>query len=226
MGQSVDEVVWFGSRYRCHPFMGCLDLQELFTACNVLVGKISLHMEEFCGGSSVDRLFFRREILRSQEVWVSPESGFWKINTDASWFELEGVGGISWVVRDSFGSLILAGCEKVVLFWPIKFLDALALIRGLKALVDYFAHGSLFDVLVESDCVNLINAINHKIQDLSKLSSFVEEMGTLAVSAHVVFFCWCMRSANGLVHRLARAAVLSGDWMRFFFCFFLFFFYL
>ncbi|CAK9326241.1 unnamed protein product [Citrullus colocynthis] len=90
LGQSVDEVVWFGSRYRCHPSMGCLDLQELFIACNVLVGKISLHMEEFCGGSSVERLSFRREILRSQEVWVSPESGFWRINTDASWSELEG----------------------------------------------------------------------------------------------------------------------------------------
>ncbi|CAK9329533.1 unnamed protein product [Citrullus colocynthis] len=91
---------------------------------------------------------------------------FWKINTNASWSEPEGAGGISWVVQ--------------------------------------------------SDCVNLINAINLKISDLLELSSFVKEIGALAASAHVVSFCWCLRSANGLAHCLARAVVWSGDWMGFF----------
>ena len=85
------------------------------------------------------------------------------------------------------------------------------MIRGLKPLVNYFAQGLLPFVSVESDCVNLINAINHKTPDLSELESFVEEIGSLAASAHVVFFRWCMRSANGLAHRLASAAVRSGD---------------
>ncbi|CAK9328233.1 unnamed protein product [Citrullus colocynthis] len=64
--------------------------------------------------------------------------------------------------------------------------------------------------------MNLINAINHITLDLSELLSFVEEIGSLAASAHVVSFRWCMWSTNGLAHRLARAAMWSGDWKEFF----------
>ena len=64
--------------------------------------------------------------------------------------------------------------------------------------------------------MNLINAINHKTSDLSELLSFVEEIGSLADSAHVVSFCWCLQSANGLAPCLACGVVLNGDSMRFF----------
>ncbi|CAK9329880.1 unnamed protein product [Citrullus colocynthis] len=64
--------------------------------------------------------------------------------------------------------------------------------------------------------IKFLEALTLIREDLSELSSFVEEIGTLGASARVVFFCRCMQSANGLTHCMARVAVLGGDWVRFF----------
>lgn len=66
------------------------------------------------------------------------------------------------------------------------------------------------------DCANLLNSIKNKFLVLTELSNFVENVDVLFVKVCVVSFVWCARSTNGVAHHLVLAALLFGDWGRFF----------
>lgn len=65
--------------------------------------------------------------------WKPPDEGWWKLNSDASWSSAAMRGGVGWVIRDSAGSLIGAGCSRVSHYWPIKDLEGEAICLGLNA---------------------------------------------------------------------------------------------
>ncbi|CAB4273333.1 unnamed protein product [Prunus armeniaca] len=56
------------------------------------------------------------ELPRSPEVqvepvtsWQKPPSGVFKVNCDATWMAQTGMGSVGWVVRDSYGWMVLVG---------------------------------------------------------------------------------------------------------------------
>lgn len=54
----------------------------------------------------------RPESHQSQVSWNPPPSSSLKLNAGASWSSESGSGGVGWVIRDSVGSLILAGYKN------------------------------------------------------------------------------------------------------------------
>lgn len=74
------------------------------------------------------------------------------------------------MVHNSSDSLILTECEKVFSMWPIKILEALVVIKGMKVLC------------------NLINVNMYKDQNLLELLDFVEEIVGVVMYARVISF--------------------------------------
>lgn len=72
-----------------------------------LLYKIYFLGEEFGVGVGASIPPQRLESQLSQGSWFPPEDGFCKLNIDASRSDHEGAGGISWIIRDSTGFLVL-----------------------------------------------------------------------------------------------------------------------
>lgn len=139
----------------------------------------------------------------SHLIWKLSDPDSWKLNTDASWCEALGKGGLGWVIRDSNGSLIGAGYKQTNRKWPIKCMEAEAILNGIK---EYLSSDE-----GEEKRFKLV------VEDLSELACFVEEIGRIS-EAQQIEFVKCPRSSNSLAHGLARAAISHGDFYYFFGC--------
>ncbi|KAL5782799.1 hypothetical protein ACOSP7_007828 [Xanthoceras sorbifolium] len=116
------------------------------------------------GGSAAHSLAF----------WVRPPIGSFKLNTDASVCAL-GLIGLGAVIRDAQGQAVLSGSSVLQSVVPIPFAEALAIQFGLSLAAD----NGIGPLLVESDCLGIINHINQG-------SSLFSEVGLIVDGIHVV----------------------------------------
>lgn len=155
----------------------------------------------------------------SHPYWIAPAANRWKINVDASWDERSGKGGMEWLIRDSIGSLIGGGCKRIAWRWSIKILEAKAISEGLKTYIQAMVvedFGIRPELEVESDSLEVIQAINKESSDLSELLLVVEEIEEMIPPARVISFVKCSRSSNEFAHKLVRAGVIHGEFIYFF----------
>lgn len=108
---------------------------------------------------------------------------------DVAWFDHSKIGGIRWAICDSRGCLI-----RVKNTGEIKWLEALAIVEGLKKLTEtQFAAGDRTrpPLVVESDSSDVIEALIGESLDLSEVSTLLEEISSLQLDANVVDFVKC-----------------------------------
>ncbi|KAK6126449.1 hypothetical protein DH2020_039837 [Rehmannia glutinosa] len=103
--------------------------------------------------------------------WQAPPEDTYKINTDAS--IIQGVGtGIGVVIRDHFGSVIHSLAKKIEVEYPVDIAEALACWEGLN-----LAHTlQLSRIHIESDCLQVVQAVQRKDGDISYLGSLADEI--------------------------------------------------
>lgn len=140
------------------------------------------------------------------QSWSPPPQNCWKINTDASWSEEKGVGGLGWIVRDSNGSFIFAGFKKVKKKWPILCLELKAIEEGLRCLLDKFGN-PLPKVVVESDSAEAVDILNHAVEIFSEDRSVANNVEAAAELFGEVAYCFSRRDSNLEAHFLARRAI-------------------
>ena len=87
--------------------------------------------------------------------WVPPPSGCYKANVDAAMFEALDCTGIGVVVRDHEGCIVAALSQRVRLTQSMEMAEALAARRA----VVFAKELSLSDVLVEGDCLRVMQAL-------------------------------------------------------------------
>lgn len=160
---------------------------------------------------------FRHHLKRTIWVthpWKPPGPSCWKLNVDASWYNNKGVGGLGWSVRDSNGSLIGAGCKQISRNWAIKCLEAEAILEGLKAygsVDDFEGRRRKLPLLVESDSIEVIGALNHDTEDFTELNLILGGIECSDEFLKVIRVSKWRREENRLAHNLARAAVEDGS---------------
>lgn len=141
----------------------------------------------------------------SHVQWKPPAANGWKLNSDASWFDGDGIDGIGSAVHDSNGSLICFEIQRVSSKWGIKVMEAKAILEGIKA-INHTCIQKKIPVEIESDSLEVIRVLRGDDEDLSELKPVVEEI--LCMSSKVVStsFVHCDRHANTVAHWLARKA--------------------
>lgn len=108
---------------------------------------------------------------------------------------------MGWIIRDSSGSLVEAGCKQIKRRWTIKTLEILAIKEGLKAYLAQKRNQSVH-LIVEADVLKVIRALNYEIADISESKIVMNEVEVLAAEASVISFIKCPRVGN----QIARAA--------------------
>lgn len=88
-------------------------------------------------------------------------------------------------------------------------MEAMAVKKGLEAYLES-KKSPQSRILIESDSIEVVKALNHKEEDLSESRVILEEISQLASLAGEVSFTKCPRRVNGIAHTLARSA--AGIW--------------
>lgn len=122
--------------------------------------------------------------IQAQIGWHLIDLSFWKLNIDAAWSFKSNLCGLGWVFHDHLGRVHLAGLKFVPRCQELKILEAMTICFGLEILTSI----NISNILVESNCLEVINLLNDVVVDLSEVSYFIEEAKDRGGELDVVSF--------------------------------------
>lgn len=141
-------------------------------------------------------------------IWSKPPTGYLKINVDAGIDFTARKMGLGMVIRDSDGDLIAAR----MIPWPTVYEPGEAEALTIREALKWIKSFSLDRIQVESDCLQVVNAI-HNCHLLSSLDLLVNDILVIARDFSNLSFSFVKRSANRVAHTLARKALSMSDCM-------------
>ena len=147
---------------------------------------------------------------QSSKVWKRPPLGILKINADAARFE-EGICGLGAVFRDHEGDVIASYCD--VFNAKLEVDEALA-IRGA---VEIASDIGLNKIMVESDCLKLINHLQKRKVEASAFGQLVADILAFMKNLTSFYFLHLKREGNIVAHRLSHISIYLGEmrvWME------------
>ena len=160
-------------------------------------------IEDFNDAASSDLCTPRPSQLHS---WSRPPLGVFKINVDGSSSDLEESSSIGVIIRDCKGQTIAAFCKPLQSHFSAELVEVFAVEQGIFLAREL----QLSQVMLESDALSVINAINdstfgtsygHIIQDISHAQS----------SFDFCSFKHLNRTFNSAAHKLAQFARRNGS---------------
>ncbi|KAL8108560.1 hypothetical protein AgCh_024870 [Apium graveolens] len=175
----------------------CLDSAEVLeSATSVLNQWRSVQDKTF------DRFMGYMTQEDGEEHWYKPQINSVKINTDAAIFKESDSYSYVFVVRDHDGSLVeaKARCRRGSIS------PDLAEALGIREALSWLKNTNYANAVVESDCLQVVQAIQSSFICFSYLGRVVSECRNLLVSLSDknVSFNFVKRSANKVAHYLAR----------------------
>jgi hypothetical protein len=120
--------------------------------------------------------------------------------------------GAGFILHDSLGSVLLAGTRRFDHVDEPELAEAMALRVALSTTL----HHTYSEVMVVSDCANLITKINDKHQDRSHTGAVIFDIKQLAAKFSSICFSHQSRMCNRAAHTLAHVAesVASVVWVN------------
>ena len=168
------------------------------------VGRWAHHLvDEFLEAQKMD---MKPVVNHSPVRWTPPSETLYKANFDAAVFEHLGLAGLGVVFRDYGGNIIAALSQKIKLPQTIELVEALAAKRA----VTLAAELSIHKVMVERDCMRVVQALKDHGKCLTMFGHVIEETRRLGSRLEMCSFHDVKREGNRLAHSLACRAVLSA----------------
>lgn len=143
------------------------------------------------------------------ERWHTPMTNRVKINADAALFEDTNSFSYAFIARDHEGKLVEAHSRSLRGRPGPDLAEAI----GIREALSWVKNNSCDDAIVESDCLQVVQAIRSSISCLSYLGRVVQECRDLLASLSYknVCFGFIKRSANKVAHFLARNHCSGAD---------------
>lgn len=188
--ETVAVILWTTWNFRNKATLGTnrTNVQEL-------TRQIKRHIAEQRKSRNDNQWMLTSENQENQEVWTPPPTGLLKINVDASWNDDQRRGGVGWIIRDSHGSPVGMGSAKIKQGWSIRSMEAATVKEGLEAYL-VSKGGSQSRILIESDSIDVVKALNHEDEDVSETRVILDEIHQLASLVGEVSFVerfWCTK---------------------------------
>uniref|UniRef100_A0A803QB69 RNase H type-1 domain-containing protein n=1 Tax=Cannabis sativa TaxID=3483 RepID=A0A803QB69_CANSA len=141
------------------------------------------------------------------EHWTRPIDPYIKVNVDGAIFSNEECFGFGMVARTASGSVIEAVQIRKIGNWSPLLVEAM----GLKEALSWIKQKDWHSVIVESDCLTLINDVKSTKTLVSPYGFVLQDCRGLLTSLVDVDCKFVKRSANSLAHALARASLFEAD---------------
>jgi hypothetical protein len=143
-----------------------------------------------------------RQVERPQQRWMSPATGWVKLNTDASFYKETGETGLGMIVRDPEGKALLAAWREMRGCGSPEQAEAEAWLEGMRLTAEWVRQPTL----VETYCKNLISDIQKPVITWSGLAGILEEIKGVQSLMVDCQFEHVYRGANEVTHALAQRA--------------------
>jgi ribonuclease HI len=137
--------------------------------------------------------------------WEKPVPSCYKLNVDAYFFP-NGTGSVAAVLRDHKGRAVAGKTWIGDNFLNATTAEASALLRGLQLVEDL----GCAPVIIESDCLELVQAFNGEREVWSPYSAILSDCYLMAQGIGNILVQHCPREANGVAHTLARYSFNSS----------------
>jgi hypothetical protein len=144
--------------------------------------------------------------------WKPPPLGLVKLNVDASFNLISGGAGLGGVFRDSQGTVLGAFTAFHASVSSATHGELLALLVG----VQEACKRHMVPLLVESDCLSIVQALQSAVLDFSELGFLLEDLRQMLSVASAASLSHIYRSANAVAHLLAREAGVNHRSFEFF----------
>lgn len=167
-------------------------------------GFISRHLMDF-GVSTV-----QRSPVPSSPVqkWCPPPSAMVKLNFDAAYNGETGAAAWGFVARDESGQFLAAATGKLEYVRSPLQAEANACLKAIEGVSELGAQR----IILESDCITLVNALNGREHDASELGVLFREAKSLCMASFQSHeFMHCNRVCNKVAHYLAQFGMGSVD---------------
>ncbi|KAM6598685.1 hypothetical protein CsatA_018294 [Cannabis sativa] len=141
------------------------------------------------------------------KLWRKPDQSTIKVNVDGAIFEDQQKFGFGYIARDCFGALIeaVSGSRRGYV------LPEIAEIIGIKEALSWIKNKGWGKVVVESDSLVAVQAIQSSIHMPSQFGLLVEDCRLILSSLNNVQVSFVNRSANKAAHSIARGSCFSSD---------------
>ncbi|XP_074300320.1 uncharacterized protein LOC141631564 [Silene latifolia] len=136
---------------------------------------------------------------KGRERWTAPQAGYVKINTDAGVKEGDGF-SVGVVCRDETGSVLWGVSVVQEQRWEPQMVKAVAMLEG----VTEAARRGHTRIVVESDCLSVIDALRRKDSGRSLLSLIYDDIQFLCSTFISVSWSFTNRMNNKVAHCLAH----------------------
>lgn len=149
------------------------------------------------------------QATHNQAYWRPPQLGVIKINTDASFNRSTMTGSSGIIGRDDNGVVVMGLTSKFPVSSPI-----LAEALVLREVIQAAANLSIPKIILESDCLALVQACRKEIQ-CGEIFGILQDIEQIKQSFEICGFTWIHRSGNSAAHTLARMGQqnrLQGNW--------------
>ncbi|XP_030502362.2 uncharacterized protein LOC115717515 [Cannabis sativa] len=174
--------------------------KNCFAADVVCTARLILAQWKYAQSRKFDPLHVPAGTFEGSERWSKPDANKLKINVDGAVFVAENAYGSGIVVRDDGGRLIEAVASYVTGGTQPK----LAEIMRIKEALSWVKRKGIQDVVIESDSLLSIQALESSIRMPSVFGLMVVECQTVLFSLVNVKICFVKRSANKVAHCIAR----------------------
>ncbi|KAH1097294.1 hypothetical protein J1N35_014215 [Gossypium stocksii] len=142
-----------------------------------------------------------KEPEKAKIVMKTPTTGFVKINVDAA--VLHGCSGFDAIARDQDG-FVLGGCYKFAeKSMEVTWVELEAFTEGLKLATQL----NMARLILESDNVRLVNAINKRMEDITILGQRINQECIVFNSFSSIKINWIGRKSNIVADELSNLAI-------------------
>ncbi|CAL9013929.1 unnamed protein product [Prunus brigantina] len=138
--------------------------------------------------------------------WQKPPFGVLKVNCDATWMAQTGMGSVGWVVRDSYGWMVLAGGKGVLWGGSALAMEAEAIREALLVCVQ----GGLSKLEVESDSLQIIRMLCGKWKVGFAVEPIIFDIKRLVAQCQHCVFLFTPRLCNKAAHKVAAFVFRVG----------------
>uniref|UniRef100_A0A803N666 RNase H type-1 domain-containing protein n=1 Tax=Chenopodium quinoa TaxID=63459 RepID=A0A803N666_CHEQI len=142
----------------------------------------------------------------ARQRWKPPQRNVWKLNVDGG--VVEGVGSCAGaVIRGRDGAVVMCMTWMGEERWSPAIVEAKALLMGLQAAVEC----GYRRLVVESDCLGLINALDSRERGSSCFHLILDDIYHVCRSLDFVSSSFVHREGNTVAHELAHLPWVVGS---------------
>jgi hypothetical protein len=145
--------------------------------------------------------------IQDNKRWIPPDHGWQSLSVDASFIKDTNSGSWGAVIRNHQGHINLSAWGLIPICDGAESVEAIACLEGIKLGINHVDSR----LIVESDCVAVINKANSVEKDRSQTSSITADIQRLASMLPDVKFRHIDREQNKLAHELARFSRVSAS---------------